>query len=182
VEGFPKAALGPSAVRSPAEARGVLEAVLLGGMLVAVFGLTEEIAFAWFAFGTHPYRVPQSVAAALLGRQSFAMGVTSVLLGLTLHLAVAFLVVAVYAFASRRFESLNRHVVAAGLLYGVAVYAILNAVVLPLSALPEELKRPTALTLLNGLVGHALLVGLPTACAVHLTFRPRASTAPSAAP
>lgn len=152
-------------------AESVVESVFVGGMLVAVLQLTEEIAFLWFAFGTRPYRVPQIVAAALLGRQSFAMGVTSVLLGLTVHLAVAFSVVAVYAAASRRFVSLRRHVVASGLLYGLAVYAFMQAVVLPLSALPEELKRPTALSLLNGLFGHALLVGLPTAWAVHRSRR-----------
>jgi hypothetical protein len=151
--------------------RTVLESILLGGLLVAVLDLTEEIAFLWFAFGTRPYRVPQIVAAGLLGRPSFSLGATSVVLGLSLHLAVAFSVVAVYAAASRRFPSLGRHVVPSGLLYGLAVYAFMNALVLPLSALPEELRRPTLATLLNGVLGHALLVGLPTAWAVHRTFR-----------
>jgi hypothetical protein len=159
-------------VPRPSGPRGTLESVVLGGLLVAVLDLTEAVAFVWFAFGTRPYRVPQIIAAALLGRPSFAMGASSVLLGLTLHLAVAFTVVAVYAAASRRFVGLQRHPVASGLLYGVAVFAFMHAVVLPLSALPEELRRPTLATLLNGVVGHGLLVGLPAAWAVHRTFRP----------
>jgi hypothetical protein len=158
-------------VPRPYGPRGTLESVVLGGLLVAVLDLTEAIAFVWFAFGTRPYRVPQAIAAALLGRPAFAMGASSVLLGLTLHLAVAFSVVAVYAAVSRRFSSLQRHPVVSGLLYGVAVFALMHAVVIPLSALPEELKRLTLATLLNGVVGHALLVGLPAAWAVHRTFR-----------
>jgi uncharacterized membrane protein YagU involved in acid resistance len=169
--GFPMATQGASAVRAPSEVRSLFGSVLLGGMLVAVLDLTEAIAFVWLAFGTPPYRVPQSIAAALLGRQSFAMGASSVALGLTLHLAVAFSVVAVYAVASRQFSRLQRHPIASGLLYGVAVFALMHAVVLPLSALPPELRRQTLATLLNGVLGHALLVGLPTAWAVRRSFR-----------
>ena len=162
----------PSALFLPQDARATLKSIFLGGMLVGVLDLTEEIAFLWFAFGTRPFRVPQIVAAALLGEQSFRMGATSVLLGLLLHLAVAFSVVAVYAVASRRFATLGRNVVRFGLLYGLAVYAFMNVVVLPLSAFPQELKRPTLLGLLNGLLGHPLLVGLPTAWAVHRSWSP----------
>ncbi len=171
MEGVPTSAGAPGVVPASSRPWGTLESVVLGGMLVAVLDLTEAIVFVWFAFGTRPYRVPQIISAALLGRQSFSMGVTSVLLGLTLHLAVAFSVVAVYAAASRHLASLQRHVVVSGLLYGLGVYVFMNLVVVPLSALPEELKRPTGLTVLNGLLGHALLVGLPTAWAVHRTFR-----------
>jgi hypothetical protein len=167
----------PSALGLAPDARATLKAILLGGMLVGVLDLTEEIAFLWFAFGTRPFRLPQIVAAALLGEQSFRLGATSVLLGLLLHLAVAFSVVAVYALASRRFSSLGRHVVRSGLLYGVAVYAFMNLVVFPLSALPEELKQFHLLGFLNGVFGHALLVGLPAAWSVHWGAGPGAESA-----
>jgi hypothetical protein len=151
-------------------------------MLVGVLQLTEEVAFLWFAYGTRPFRVPQIVAAGLLGRQSFSLGATSVLLGLLLHLAVAFSVVAAYALGSSRFLSLQRHVLGSGLLYGLAVYAFMRVVVLPTSALPEELKRPTLLSLLNGVLGHAFLVGLPTAWAVHRSFLPHLVRTPFTPP
>ncbi len=48
-----------------------------------------------------------------------------------------------------------------GTIYGVAAYFVMNFVVIPLSAAP---KVPFSLApLLNGVVGHALLVGLPIA-------------------
>jgi hypothetical protein len=50
-----------------------------------------------------------------------------------------------------------------GLLYGVAVYFVMNYVVIPWSALgPGTSPIPWAV-LLNGATAHALLIGLPIA-------------------
>jgi hypothetical protein len=152
---------------APPAAGSVVEAVVLGGLLVAVLDLTEVIALFWFARGLPPYRIPQSIAAALLGEDAFDQGGTSVLLGLFLHLVVAFSVVAVYVLASRRFPSLARHYVLGGLLYGLCVYAFMNLIVLPSTALPAALKHFSRLGVLNGLLCHPLLVGLPAAWAAH---------------
>jgi hypothetical protein len=47
------------------------------------------------------------------------------------------------------------------MIYGVAVYFFMNKVVIPLSA---AAKLPfTWIGFLNGIIGHALLVGLPVA-------------------
>ncbi len=48
-----------------------------------------------------------------------------------------------------------------GLLYGAAVWAVMNLLVLPLTAVGHS-PIPTA-ALLNGIIGHALFVGLPSA-------------------
>jgi anaerobic selenocysteine-containing dehydrogenase len=50
----------------------------------------------------------------------------------------------------------------AGMLYGVAVFFFMNNVVVPLSAIGPG-RFPSLPVLLNGVIGHALLVGLPAA-------------------
>jgi hypothetical protein len=64
--------------------------------------------------------------------------------------------------------------VVAGILYGLAVYAVMNSVIIPLSAI-EPRSSPTPLpVLVNGLLIHMLGVGLPTAfIARAAAVRPR---------
>lgn len=53
-----------------------------------------------------------------------------------------------------------------GLLYGIAVYAFMNVIVLPLSAVAFKPSHTPA-ALAQGLVIHMLCVGLPIALAVR---------------
>jgi hypothetical protein len=62
----------------------------------------------------------------------------------------------------------------AGLLYGVLVYFFMNDVVIPLSALQRAPRFSPAL-LVNGVLTHALLVGLPSAWSAKLAEREAAS-------
>jgi hypothetical protein len=57
-----------------------------------------------------------------------------------------------------------------GLLYGVLVYLFMNDVVIPLSALGRGPRFSVGL-LLNGVITHALLVGLPSALSAKLGQR-----------
>jgi len=66
---------------------------------------------------------------------------------------------AVFVLATRRSEILKTHAVLAGLLYGTAVYFFMNYLVLPLSAVAASTFHLGLF--LNGVIGHALFVGLP---------------------
>jgi hypothetical protein len=56
-------------------------------------------------------------------------------------------------------RDLKTHAVLAGLLYGTAVYFFMNYLVLPLSAVAASTFHLGLF--LNGVIGHALFVGLP---------------------
>ena len=64
-----------------------------------------------------------------------------------------------FVLATRRSEILKIHAVLAGLLYGTAVYFFMNYLVLPLSAVAASTFHLGLF--LNGVIGHALFVGLP---------------------
>lgn len=134
--------------------------ILYGGLVVGVLDALDAMIFSGLR-GVSPLRVWQFVASGLLGRDSFDGGLATVLLGLLLHFLIAFTLAAIYYVASSRLPALTRHAVAWGLIYGAAVYFVMSYVVVPLSSAP---KIPFSLaSLLNGVIGHALLVGLPIA-------------------
>ncbi|MGH9365083.1 MAG: hypothetical protein ACRD1B_07450 [Thermoanaerobaculia bacterium] len=136
--------------------------LLQGGLVVAVLDAIDAfVFFGLYLKGVTPTRIFQSIAGGLLGRAAFRGGLATALLGLVLHFFNATVIVCVYYFASRKVVALTRHPVLCGLLYGPLVHLFMYFVVVPLSAAGRSPN--TVPVLLNGLLGHALLVGLPSA-------------------
>jgi hypothetical protein len=134
-------------------------ALLIGTL--AVGGLDLADAFIFFGLrGVSPVRILHSIAAGLLGRDAFAGGARTAALGAFLHFFIAFCIVATFLIASRRLVFLTRRPVAWGIVYGVAVWLVMNFVVLPLSAAGGggAMTGPVAA---NGLLIHMFGVGLP---------------------
>jgi hypothetical protein len=146
----------PSAPGSLPFARALVYATLAAGALDA----TDGVVF----FGLHglnPIQVLQYIASGLLGAQSFRGGLATAGVGVLVHFAIAFAVAAIYLLASRSLEALRRQWAIFGLVYGAAVWAVMNLVILPMTAVvPSHI---TTAALLNGVIGHALFVGLPIA-------------------
>jgi hypothetical protein len=111
--------------------------------------------------GTPPWRVLQGVASGAMGQPAFRGGLATVLFGLALHLLISLIVMLVYLGASRRIPGLSRRPWLSGVIYGVAVYAVMNLVVLPLSAV--SMNRRTLARVLPALAIHIVGVGLPAA-------------------
>jgi uncharacterized membrane protein YagU involved in acid resistance len=136
-------------------------AVLYGGLTVGVLDILDAFIFFGVRNGAPPARILQSIASGLLGREAYRGGMATAVLGALLHFFIAFIVVLTYYFASRRVPALARRPWLYGPLYGLAVYVVMNYVVLPLSA--AATGTPSWPVLLNGLLIHALGVGLPSA-------------------
>jgi hypothetical protein len=135
--------------------------VLLGGLTVGVLDIAD--AFVFFGLrGVPPILILQSIASGLLGKEAFSGGLPAAALGMLLHFFIALAIVTTYYLASRRLPVLVRQPVACGLVYGLLVYAFMNLVVLPLSAAGSG-GFPAPPVLANGLLIHALGVGLPSA-------------------
>lgn len=137
-----------------------LHAVLWGALVTATLDGLEATTF-WALRGVAPSRALQGVAAGVLGRAAFAGGVATTALGIALLFLICAVVVATYVAASRRFEELARSPWRWGPLYGVAVFAVMNFVVVPLSAAGGRPPRPLAL--MNCLLANIVCVGIPAA-------------------
>lgn len=135
-------------------------ALLLGGLTVGVLDGLDALVFFGLR-GVSPARLFQGIASGLLGRSAFEGGMATALLGVLLHFFIAFAVVTTYHVAARRIPGLTRRPWIYGPLYGLAVYAVMTFIVIPLSAIGA--RSPSTSVLLNGLLIHALGVGLPVA-------------------
>ena len=77
----------------------------------------------------------KAIASGVLGKASFERGIQAETLGLFLQWGMSILIAAIYIITSRRIGMLRRQWVAAGLSYGVAIFFVMNYVVVPLSAI-----------------------------------------------
>ncbi len=113
--------------------------LLYGTLAVGILDILDAFLFFWFRNGVRPTRILHSIAAGLLGRETaVAGGLATAMLGLGLHFFIAFVIVLTYHLASRRLTACGEHPVVCGILYGLAVYAVMNFVVLPPSAAPPR--------------------------------------------
>ena len=125
----------------------------MGGLLDALYATVL-----WgFIIGDNPAGVWQSVAAGLLGKASHEGGNATVLLGLALHFFIAFVMALVYVRAARHLPVLLQRPVLMGALYGLLLYAVMNFVVVPLSAI--GFHAPSLKGAIRALIPHVLFVG-----------------------
>ncbi len=146
-------------------------AILIGGAIAGAIDITYAIGFSALR-RVPPIRILQSVASGLLGAPAFDGGAPTAALGLGLHFFIALSAAAIFYLASKTIPFLSRHPVVAGLFYGFLIYAVMNLVVLPLSAYPRKVSFPL-LVLVTGLLVHMVGVGLPIALAVRRAFLDR---------
>src|SRR5579864_4896035 len=147
-------------ILSPQQSLTTLHAIFLGGLVAGVLDAIDGV-IAYGTQGLSPIQVLQYIASGALGKSAFQGGLATAALGAGFHFSIALVAAAVFVLASRRLEILKTHAVLAGLIYGAAVYFFMNYLVLPLSAV-----APATFQLglfLNGVIGHAVFVGLPIA-------------------
>jgi hypothetical protein len=149
------------------------DTIFYGGLAIGILDICDAMIFFGLWLGISPLGIWRSVAGGVLGRQAAAAGGFKIaLLGLALHFVNATLIATAYYIVVSILPVLNKYAVAAGLIYGVVVYFIMTFVVVPLSAIGPR-PFPAWPSLINGLVGHALLVGLPVALIARWSAKKR---------
>jgi hypothetical protein len=141
-----------------------LDTIVLGGIAIGVLDFLDASIFFPLYYGISFFDVWHGPASGILGRDaSRAGGVNTAILGIFLHFCVAFSIATAYFLLSRVVPILVKHPIAAGLLYGIAAHFVMQYAVIPMSAIGTIPNWPPLGSLLNSLIGHALLVGLPVA-------------------
>jgi hypothetical protein len=143
----------------PTAKASLLRPILAGGALAGTFDLIA----AFISFGSG---VPRAIAGGLLGGQAIHGGAGTWILGVVLHYFIAFSAAAIYCLASRRLGFLRDHWLVCGLFYGIAVFLVMNLVVLPLCAYhstgPYQYRA-----LVQGLLVHMIIIGLPISLSLN---------------
>jgi len=148
----------------------------IGGGIGGLLDITYAIVLWGYILGSNPIAIPQSVASGLLGKAAFDGGMGTFFLGLALHFFIAFVMALVYVLASRRLPVLTARPVLMGILYGLVLFAVMNYVVVPLSAIGW--RSPTFWGSVRALFPHVAFVG--PAIALTAARRSRRDLPPSA--
>lgn len=159
------AAHDPSATAAPHSTGhriwSVSTALLLATLIAGVLDLGYAIVVSAFR-GYAPLMICQSIASGLLGKASYEGGVATGALGVALHFGTMAVIVLTYYLLSRRLPQLARQPFLWGPLYGVAVFCVMNYVVVPLSAIGHTFHR-TPLLFIGEMFSHVVFIGLTTA-------------------
>jgi len=148
----------------------ILKPILYAGAIVGVLDITAACINAGVAYGFGPLRLLKGVAGGLLGRSALQGGFATAALGLAMHFTMALTVTTIFYALSRRFPLPQKlwGVVAVGLLYGAAVFAVNNFATAPFLSWVRSLYLHTPILFKppmgwSQLVIHLFCVGLPIA-------------------
>lgn len=156
----------------PAEKAKASTVILIAGSVAGVLDITFACVFYGLQRGITPTRILQSISSGILGKAAYQGGLPTALLGLALHFFIATTAAAVYYAASRKLPVLVRHPIPCGLLYGAGVFAVMNLLVVPLSAYPNFKLSYEPARLLPGLLAIMFCVGLSIALIVRRYAKP----------
>jgi uncharacterized membrane protein YagU involved in acid resistance len=140
-------------------------ATSVGGGIAGALDIGYAIAWAIFR-GSDAQHLLQIVASGWLGEASFQGGWATAMLGLASHFGMAFVYAAFFFWLAKRWRWLADKPLLSGPLYGLAVFVLMNLVVLPLSAFPYPVKL-TGLGPFTNLLSHLFFFGLPIALATR---------------
>ncbi len=131
--------------------------ILTAGFIAGALNLALGIAYFTIA-GAPLSALPHAIASGWLGPRAFHGGTSDALLGVALHFLIALVVAAVYYILSLVFRLLNHQPILSGAVYGLAVFLIMQDLVVPRSA--GVLSQPTLAWMIVDLASHVLFIGI----------------------
>jgi len=139
--------------------------------IAGVGGALVDLAVAaayWSQFHVEAIRIPQGIAAWVIGRGAFDGGAATAVFGLLLYCGLVCAVCALYRVAARRWEVLLRRPALCGALYGAVAYGAVFWILAPLLTGSGGSTKPDWLGLC--VATYALAIGIPAALAARATL------------
>ena len=158
-------ALHPTPSSSASRVAFIVGTALLAGTLDITAAMTN---FA-VSSGRNPLQVLPYVASGVFGKAAFNGSPTMLVWGLVFHFGIALAFTVFYFWLYLRLAWLGRHPVLGGLLYGIAVWLVMNRVVVPLSQVPVGPFNLTQALINAGIL--MLCIGLPISLLAHRYYR-----------
>jgi uncharacterized membrane protein YagU involved in acid resistance len=150
------------------------DVIFCGGITAALLDIALAMSFWWFYSAASPLVILQSIAAGLIGKDSFAGGLGTVALGAFLHVFIACVMAAVYFLGCLRWPALYQRPVFFGTIYGVILYLAMTYVVLPLSQASPLPFIPS--WFVASVASHIVFVGIPIALVARWSASRNASS------
>lgn len=138
-----------------------LDTIVYGGLTAGALDAVDATVF-FGALGVPATRIAKHVASGALGPAAFDGGAGTIAFGVVMHFCVALAIATTFWLLATQLRVLVARPVISGLAFGAAAYFVMGHVVLPLSRARTGggFAWPS---FLNGVIGHAVLIGLPIA-------------------
>jgi hypothetical protein len=151
------------AMRSEAFRPRAIQTILVGGASAGLLDGLDAVIFYRLAYAVPPARLVQGIASGLLGQQSFRGGWLTVVLGISLQFFIAIGAATFFYAATLLIPMLWRKPWISGPAFGIGLFFFMQRVVIPLSAVHKRTAPMSLPELVDQLLSHAFLVGVPIA-------------------
>jgi hypothetical protein len=158
-------------MRSEALRPRAMQTILVGGAIAGLLDGLDAVIFYWLAFAVPPAAIFQGIASGLLGQRSFQGGWLTFVLGVALQFFIAIGAAVFYFAATFLIPMLWRKPWISGPAFGIGLFFFMQRVVLPLSAVHKRTAPMSLGELVDQLLSHAFLVGLPVALMARRSAR-----------
>lgn len=128
-----------------------------GGAVAGLLDIIYALVLWGFILDVGALKILQSIASGLLGPTAYDGGAATAALGLALHFLIAICMALFYVLAAKRLPVLTSRWLLMGSLYGLVLFAVMNFVVVPLSAIGWRPMTPWGA--FRALLPHILFVG-----------------------
>jgi len=137
-----------------------LNSLAKAGLLVGCFDAMAASIYSYALAGSTPDRVFCYVASGVFGQDAFAGGLPIAAMGLLFHFIVAMGWTALFFVVLPKISFFSSNKFAAGAVYGIFIWIMMNFVVVPLSNVPPGPFHFTWKTLI--MIGiHMFVIGVP---------------------
>lgn len=141
--------------------------IIFGGLAIGILDFIDASTFFPIYYGITFQQAWWGPASGIVGREAAkAGGWNTALLGILMHFVVALCIATVYYLLSRNISLMIKRPVISGLIFGVVAHYVMQMVIVPISARggsPMNVFSEPIGAMLNSLLGHVFLVGLPVA-------------------
>ena len=138
-------------------------AVLVTALVVAVIDGADAVIFT-VARGGSGERVFQFIASVVIGKEAYQMAPWSTILGILMHCSIALILTATYFALAGAIGKVTKNWFLAGFLYGLGTWIFINQFLFVVVGIKSSYTAlPAWPGLLNGVLAHVFLVGIPIA-------------------
>ena len=134
----------------------VLQTCLLTGTL-------DALAAILISYKIPPAVIFKFIASGWFGREAMSGGTSMVLYGLIFHYLIAALFTITLFWLYPQIIKLVKNKYLVGILYGLAIWVIMNYIVLPMTNIPKSHGHLEFISLLKGISALIICIGLPVA-------------------
>lgn len=119
--------------------RRLPSAILITGFTAGILDITAAVIHFVVKTGKEPIIIFKYIASAVFGSSAFTSpGLLMPPTGVLLHFIVAYLFTIIFFMIRKHFPATGKYPLVTGIIYGIAVWAIMNLIIVPMSNAPMQ--------------------------------------------